>query len=135
MPVTVNETTRLFTIETDNSEYQLMADEYGILRHLWYGEKVGMSMDYLCEYPYVGFSGNIYEAENRRSYSLDTLPLEYSCGGIGDYRINAVSVVHSNGSYALDLRYTDYKITEGKYSIEGLAAVYADSSEAQTHEV
>ena len=48
MPVTVNERTRLFTIETDNSEYQLMADEYGVLRHLWYGEKVGMSMEYLC---------------------------------------------------------------------------------------
>ena len=51
MPVTVKEETRLFIIETDHSEYQLMADEYGILRHLWYGEKVGMSMEYLCVYP------------------------------------------------------------------------------------
>ena len=135
MFVTVNETTRLFTIETENSEYQLIADEYGVLRHLWYGEKVGMSMEYLCKYHDVGFSGNIYKAENRRSYSLDTLPLEYSCAGIGDYRINAVSVVHSNGSCALDLRYPGYKITEGKYSIEGLPAVYADSPEAQTLEV
>lgn len=51
---------------TDNSEYQLMSDEYGVLRHLWYGEKVGMSMDYLCKYPDVGFSGNIYEAEKNQ---------------------------------------------------------------------
>lgn len=135
MPVTVNEKTRLFTIETDNSEYQLIADEFGILRHLWYGEKVGMSMEYLCKYPDVGFSGNIYEAENRRTYSIDTLPLEYSCAGIGDYRINAVSAVHSNGSSALDLRYTGYRISDGKYSIDGLPAVYADSSEAQTLEI
>lgn len=135
MPININEKSRLFIIETDNSEYQLMADEYGVLHHLWYGEKVGMSMDYLCEYPDVGFSGNIYEAENRRSYSLDTLPREYSCAGIGDYRINAVSVVHSNGSAALDLRYEGYKISEGKYSIEGLPAVYAGSDEAQTLEI
>ncbi len=135
MPVTVNEKSRLFIIETDNSEYQLMADEYGVLRHLWYGEKVGMSMEYLCEYPDVGFSGNIYEAGNRRNYSLDTLPLEYSCAGIGDYRISAVSAVHSNGSCALDLRYTGYKITDGKYSIEGLPAVYANNSESQTLEI
>ena len=63
MAVAFNEKSRLFTITTENSEYQLMADEYGVLRHLWYGAKVGMSMDYLCVYPDVGFSGNIYEAE------------------------------------------------------------------------
>ncbi|MBP0983398.1 MAG: alpha-galactosidase [Oscillospiraceae bacterium] len=135
MPININEKSRLFIIETDNSEYQLMADEYGVLRHLWYGERVGMSMEYLCKYPDVGFSGNIYEAENHRNYSLDTLPLEYSCAGIGDYRINAVSVVHSEGSCALDLRYEGYKISEGKYSIDGLPAVYAESNDAQTLEI
>lgn len=135
MPVTVNEKSRLFILETDNSEYQLMTDEYGVLRHLWYGEKVGMSMEYLCEYPDVGFAGNIYEAENRRSYSLDTLPLEYSCAGTGDYRISAVSVVHQDGSNALDLRYTGYRICDGKYAIDGLPAVYADNTEAQTLEI
>ena len=70
MPVTVKEETRLFIIETDHSEYQLMADKYGILRHLWYGDKVGMSMEYLCVYPDVGFSGNINEAGNCRTYSM-----------------------------------------------------------------
>ncbi len=66
MPVTVNERSGLFRIETDNSEYQLMADSYGVLRHLWYGERVGMSMEYLQDYPDIGFSGNIYEAGNDR---------------------------------------------------------------------
>ena len=135
MPITVNEKSRIFSIETDNSEYQLMADGFGVLRHLWYGEKVGMSMEYLQEYPDVGFSGNIYDAENLRSYSLDTLPLEYSCGGIGDFRINAVSAVHSDGSFALDLRYKGYKISNGKYGIEGLPAVYANDTEAETLEI
>ena len=135
MPITVNEKSRLFCIETDNSEYQLMADSFGVLRHLWYGEKVGMSMEYLQEYPDVGFSGNIYEAENLRSYSLDTLPLEYSCGGVGDFRINALSAVHSDGSFALDLRYAGFKISNGKYGIEGLPAVYADDTEAETLEI
>ncbi|MDE6763504.1 MAG: alpha-galactosidase [Oscillospiraceae bacterium] len=135
MPITVNEKSGFFCIETENSEYQLMADSFGILRHLWYGEKVGMSMEYLQEYPDVGFSGNIYEAGNLRSYSLDTLPLEYSCGGVGDFRINALSVVHSDGSFALDLRYVGFKTSRGKYDIEGLPAVYADDSEAETLEI
>lgn len=135
MPVTVNEKSRLFIIETDNSEYQLMADEYGVLRHLWYGERVGMSMEYLCEYPDVGFSGNIYDAGNNRTYSIDTLPLEYACGGVGDYRITGISAVHSDGSNAIDLRYSGYKLCDGKYSIEGLPAVYANNAEAQTLEI
>lgn len=135
MSITVNEKTSFFRIETDNSEYQLMADSFGVLRHLWYGEKVGMSMEYLQEYPDVGFSGNIYEAENLRSYSLDTLPLEYSCSGVGDFRINAVSAVHSDGSCALDLRYVGFKTSKGKYGIEGLPAVYADDTEAETLEI
>ncbi len=135
MPVTVNERSGLFRIETDNSEYQLMADSYGVLRHLWYGERVGMSMEYLQDYPDIGFSGNIYEAGNDRGYSLDTRPLEYPCGGIGDFRINAVSAVHSDGSFALDLRYNGYSISGGKYIIEGLPAVYADYDEAETLEI
>ncbi|MCM1298442.1 MAG: alpha-galactosidase [Firmicutes bacterium] len=136
MAVIFNEKDMTFFIETDNSEYQLMADKFGLLRHLWYGGKVGMNMDYLQDYPNVGFSGNIYEAGNDRSYSIDTLPLEYSGDGIGDYRCNAVSVQHSDGSCALDLRYCSHKIYKGKYGIEGLPAVYEENPDnAETLEI
>ncbi|MGN0676471.1 MAG: alpha-galactosidase, partial [Ruminococcus sp.] len=101
----------------------------------WYGSKVNADMSYLLNYPDVGFSGNPYDAGNDRRYSLNTLPLEYPCDGIGDYRIPAVSVIHSNGSKALDLRYKDYKITKGKYSIKGLPAVYTGESESETLEI
>lgn len=124
-----------FSLRTLNTEYQLQADKYGVLRHLWYGEKVGTDMSYLLDYPDVGFSGNPYDAENNRTYSLNTQPLEYACDGIGDYRISAVSVHHADGSKALDLRYKGYKISKGKYSIDGLPAVYADEAEAETLEI
>lgn len=136
MAIKFDEIKRFFCIETDNSEYQIWADDFGLLRHVWYGAKVGMNMDYLQVYPNLGFSGNIYDACNERSYSIDTLPLEYSCDGIGDYRCNAVAVQHSNGSCALDLRYYDFKITKGKYGIKGLPSVYADNfQEAETLEI
>ena len=81
MAIKINEETGLFQIITKNTEYQMKADKYGVLKHLWYGEKIGTDMEYLLKYPDVGFSGNISEAENDRTYSLDTLPLEYSCEG------------------------------------------------------
>lgn len=135
MAIIVDEKTGLFQLITDNTEYQMKADKYGVLKHLWYGEKTGCDMEYLQSYPDVGFSGNIYDAGNDRTYSLDTLPLEYACDGVGDYRITGAAAVHSDGSCALDLRYKSYRISKGKYSIKGLPAVYADESESETLEI
>ncbi len=135
MAIIVDEKTGLFQIITENTEYQMKADKYGVLKHLWYGEKTGCDMEYLQSYPDVGFSGNIYDAGNDRTYSLDTLPLEYACDGVGDYRVTAAAAVHSDGSCALDLRYKSYRISKGKYSIKGLPAVYADVSESETLEI
>lgn len=134
MAIFINAKTGLFRIVTENTEYQMKADKYGVLKHLWYGEKTGCNMEYLLDYPDVGFSGNIYDAGNDRTYSLDTLPLEYACDGVGDYRITAAATVHSDGSCALDLRYKSYSISKGKYSIKGLPAVYADD-DAETLEI
>lgn len=135
MAIIVDEKTGLFQIVTENTEYQMKADKYGVLKHLWYGEKTGCDMEYLQSYPDVGFSGNIYDAGNDRTYSLDTLPLEYACDGVGDYRVTGAAAVHSDGSCALDLRYKSYRISKGKYSIKGLPAVYADVSESETLEI
>ena len=135
MAIIVDEKTGLFQIITENTEYQMKADKYGVLKHLWYGEKTGCDMEYLQSYPDVGFSGNIYDAGNDRTYSLDTLPLEYACDGVGDYRVTGAAAVHSDGSCALDLRYKSYRISKGKYSIKGLPAVYADVSESETLEI
>ena len=135
MAIIVDEKTGLFQLITDNTEYQMKADKYGVLKHLWYGKKTGCDMEYLQSYPDVGFSGNIYDAGNDRTYSLDTLPLEYACDGVGDYRVTGAAAVHSDGSCALDLRYKGYRISKGKYSIKGLPAVYADVSESETLEI
>lgn len=135
MAVYIDEKNCLFRLRTTNTEYQMKADEYGVLKHLWYGSAVDTDMSYLLEFPDVGFSGNPYCAGNDRTYSLNTLPLEYSCEGTGDYRISAVSATHSDGSNALDLRYKSHSVKKGKYSINGLPAVYADDSEAETLEI
>ena len=133
MAITVND--GVFHIETANTLYQMKVDAYGVLNHLWYGAKTNCVMDYLSHYPDVGFSGNPYDAENDRTYSFDTLPLEYACGGVGDFRVPAIAAVHENGSRALDLRYQEYRIIKGKYSIPGLPAVYAEEGEAETLEI
>lgn len=125
----------VFYLETAHTLYQMKADNFGVLQHLWYGPKTDCCMDYLLDYPDVGFSGNIYEAGDQRAYSLNTMPLEYAAGGVGDFRVPAVCVTHEDGSRALDLRFREYHIKNEKYNIPGLPAVYADASEAETLEI
>ena len=136
MAVYVNESKKLFTLSTAHTTYQMKVDEYGVLNHLYYGENIGQEdMSYLLDYRDSGFSGNVYEAENNREYSLDTRPQEYSTCGVGDYRVNSVSVVNPDGTDGVDLRYVSYNISKGKYSIPGMPALYGDENDADTLQI
>ena len=42
---------------------------------------------------------------------------------------------NGDGSMSCDMRYRSYTIRDGKYSLPGLPAVYADNDEAQTLEI
>ena len=126
---------RTFTLQTKNTTYQMQVDRYGFLLHLYYGKKTDGCMDYLLTYYDRGFSGNPYDAGEDRTYSMDTLPQEFSCYGNGDFRSTAFAVENADGSMSCDLRYKSHKILDGKYSLEGLPAVYASEEEAQTLEI
>jgi len=90
MAILIDNTSRLFTLTTKNSMYQMIADKYDILLHTYYGKKTAF-FDYSRQIAYLdhGCSGNPYEVEHDRVYSLDVLPLEYSTFGTGDYRTSA----------------------------------------------
>ena len=134
MSIIVDQKNRVITLQTRTTSYQMKADELNTLYHTYYGKKIGgTDMSYQICCADRGFSGNPYElgATNKR-YSLDVLPQEYSCFGTGDYRITALRVRNADGSQAAQLRYTGHRILYGKYSLEGLPAVYAGNNEAQT---
>lgn len=133
MSITVQK--KNFYLKTKNSMYQIMADQYGVLRHVWYGERTDFDMEYLHQSGAPAFCPNLSDAGEDTEYSLDILPLEYSCDGIGDYRAAAAAVTFADGSRALDLRYESYRIYDGKYEICGLPASYANADEAQTLEI
>ena len=118
----------LFTLHTRGATYQMKADQWGTLLHLYYGERTDSSdKSYFVQQNDVGFSGNPYEAgQTTRRYSLDTLPQEYSCFGTGDYRITAMRTQNPDGSQAAGLRFRSCELLPGKYSIPGLPALYAE---------
>lgn len=135
MGIVFEEKERIFTLQTDHTTYQFQVDAYGFLLHLYYGKTVYGGMDHLLTYYDRGFSANPYDAAQDRTYSMDALPQEFPTSGTGDFRSPALTVKNSDGTYSCDLRYKSHKITEGKYGLPGLPAVYADEKEAQTLEI
>ena len=88
-----HEAEKVFDLRTENSTYQMQVREYDTLVHLYYGCPVGDSLitdRIVCVDR--GFSGNPYEAGKDKTFSLDTLPQEYTAYGNGDYRINGLEV-------------------------------------------
>ncbi len=134
MAIIIDENCGVFTLHTRNSTYQMKADFRNLLLHTYYGEKTDNSDKSLLLFQTDrGFSGNPYEMGKRdRTYSMDSLPQEYSSFGTGDYRITSLRVQNGDGSQGADLRYTGYQVQKGKYGIPGLPAVYAEDEEAET---
>ena len=126
MAIKYDEQSRTFTLNTDNSTYQMQVDKYGYLIHLYYGQKTEGIADYLLLFADRGYSGNPYDAGLDRTYSLDYLPQEFPVDGTGDFRSHLLSVRDKNGTFGCDLRYAGYEIEEGKYSLKGLPAVYSE---------
>ena len=135
MSIHYQEEERLFTLHTDNSTYQMQVDKYGYLLHLYYGRRTEGCMDYLLFYSDRGFSGNPYIAGRDKTYSLDTLPQEYPVMGTGDFRNPALILCNGDGSFSCCLLYESHRIMKGKYGLEGLPAVYAESEEAESLEI
>ncbi len=135
MSIKYDNTNKLFHLETKGSVYQMKIDNIGILRHLYYGRKVGdMDMGYYAYGVERSFSGTPYEVD-QNAHSMDLVPQEYSGAGIGDYRITNIALVGSDGSNSVDFRYVSHVIKKGKYSLEGLPAVRENSGDCDTLEV
>ena len=124
------------TLHTRSSSYQMKLDSNGVLLHTYYGPRLrGGDLSTLIQKEDRGFSPNPYEAGTDRTYSLDTLPQEYSSNGAGDFRTPSLEVDCADGSHIVDLRYVRHTIREGKYALEGLPAFYTEGGEGQTLEV
>lgn len=132
MAITFNETTRIFTLTTAHTTYQMQADAQGYLLHLYYGARTAGEMDYLLNYGDRGFSGNPNSAGSDRTYSLDALPQEYPSLGTGDFRNYALNIENADGSQCCNPVYITHEIASGKYTLKGLPFVRAEENEAET---
>ncbi len=131
--IVLDQANNVFTLHTRNTTYQMKADRHRVLLHTYYGPRVGDGdLSYLVRYADRACAPNPDEAGLDRTYSLDTLPQEYSTCGVGDFRLPSIELELPNGSLSSDLRYTGHELREGKYALEGLPAFRGADQDAQT---
>ena len=134
--ITFDADTGLFCLRTVRTLYQMKVGRFGYLQHLYYGQDIGRTdASYRIVCLDRGFSPNPPEAGEDRTFSLDSLPQEYSGEGNGDYRFCSAAARLPDGSRCLDLKYEGHRILEGKYSLPGMPALFADPDKAQTLEI
>ena len=129
MSIVYDPSHKSYTLHTEHSSYQLQADRFDRLLHLYYGRRSEGCFDYLLSFADRGFSGNPYEAGDERGYSMDALPQEFPVQGDGDHRSPLLIVRDGQGTFGCDLKLVGHEIRPGKYSLPGFPAVYADAED------
>ncbi len=123
----INETNKVFTLETKNTSYIFYVDELGLLQHLYYGSKIDMSNGGLTalqqKYPNPNGCSTVLSKE-ASTLALDDTCLEFSTRGKGDMREAFVELELEDGSRTSDFRYWQHVIRTEKISPEGLPAAY-----------
>ena len=136
MSVTFNESARQFRLRANNTDYIIgIAPGGDYLAHVYFGRSVpDEDLTYLLrldENPWTPETND----RDRACYT-DTLPFEYPCFGIGDYREAAFKISAADGTSTCDLRYKSHRIYKGKPALEGLPATFAtEESPCDTLEI
>ncbi len=135
MAIRFDEQNRSFQLDTKGASYVIgIADAEGFAGHAYFGKKLGRDdVTYLMrtgEGPFTPESN----ARDRLSF-LDSFPMEYPCGGVGDFRESAIVVRSAAGHRALQLTYDSHRIFKGKQPLEGLPATWGSKTDTETLEL
>ena len=125
-----NDRTKVFTLNTKHTTYQMKISEYGHLWHTYYGARItDEDASFAIPLRRRSFCNVGKACEPAANYSLQTLPQEFSSDGVGDYRTCSVEIVNPDGSYAFEGKYFGHKIYKGKYKLPGLPGLRAIEGE------
>ena len=132
MSIEYNKAEQLFHLKTANTSYLIKIANEKYLTHLgWFGKIKNWRNCYNTQFFDRSFSPN--PATFDRTFSLDSIKLEYSAWGRSDLRPTALKTISSDGSSCFDLFYKEHKIIKGKPHFDNLPAVYVEEeNEAET---
>jgi len=119
-------------LSTRDTSYVLGVTDEGHIEHIYYGARIPDS-----DFEALGLKNTIMLGttvdykEGKVGYSLDTLPLEYSGIGKGDFRHSPIELIMPDGSFVTDFVYDSHTVVDGAYENAESGLPYA-TGKAQT---
>ena len=116
---------KLFKLDTRNTSYLFGITEQGHAEHIHYGEKVTLADADALRLKNTIILGSTVDYGREIGYSLETLPLEYSGIGKGDFRHSPIELIMPDGSFVTDFVYDSHSVTKGAFAPEGSELPFA----------
>lgn len=122
--ITVDE--NVFRLDTANTTYLFRTTKFGHLEHIYYGTRLddtesAQALAVKHNIP-IGSCENYDQSDSL--YFPDTVSLEWSDNGRGDYRQSPTELKMPDGSFVSDFLYYSHSVTQGSVAIETLPSSY-----------
>ncbi len=122
----------VFHLAVADTSYIFRLSPQGQLEHIYYGgSRDAGDVDALVRPRDIQTGSTVAYAGGDPAYSLDTMCLEWSTPGRGDYRLPAAEIKMPDGSFNADFVYCGHEITDGVCSPHTLPGAVAEKG-AQT---
>ena len=138
MAIQINETYRVFKLDTRHSSYVLGVSGDGYAGHMYYGDKLAIGGNEMTDLD-AGNMMSLLGADQKNSIPADsqrekvnlhdTFLWEYGMPGYGDFREPCLEVDAGGGEEALEFLYKGYEVVKGKPALDGLPSTFSDDCE------
>ena len=122
--ITIDETS--FRLDTEGTTYLIHKTKYGHLEHIYYGNLLSKEdgVEVLAQKRSIMVGSSVLYSREDDVYSLDSMCLEWSDNGRGDYRHSPTEFKMPEGSFVTDFIYEGYEVLEGSVPMETLPTAY-----------
>ncbi len=123
-----------FRLTTKQTSYGFRVTKFGHLEHLYYGARLPDDQPlepFAVKRTAVLGGGVAYDPSDER-YCLDTMCLEWSGIGKGDYRDAPAEIKMPDGTFTADFHYRSHEITPGSAAMQTLPTAYGGAEECET---
>lgn len=128
-----DEKEKLFHLKSSQFSYVMQVLDTGWLVNRYFGKKVE-HFSSSNKITYLDRAFAPAPTSGDRTVSLDSLALEYSSNGLGDFREASIELSSEFGTN-LKLTYKTHRIYQGKKNLEGLPSSFASDDQVETLEI
>ena len=107
---------KIFKLDTRDTSYVFAVTEQGHAEHIHYGKRVALTDADALKLKNTIVLGSTVDYGREVGYSLETLPLEYSGIGKGDFRHAPMELIMPDGSFVTDFVYDSHSISKGAFA-------------------